>query len=27
MDVDEKSFKNGNKPDFMSSVIWTTPLG
>ncbi|EJS43925.1 rpo41p [Saccharomyces arboricola H-6] len=27
LDVDEKSFKNGNKPDFMSSVIWTTPLG
>ncbi|SCV99723.1 LAFE_0B01090g1_1 [Lachancea fermentati] len=27
VDVDEKSFKNGNKPDFMSSVIWTTPLG
>lgn len=27
LDVDEKSFKNGNKPDFMTSVIWTTPLG
>ncbi|QLQ79319.1 hypothetical protein HG537_0B06670 [Torulaspora globosa] len=27
LDVDEKTFKNGNKPDFMSSVIWTTPLG
>ncbi|SCU90961.1 LANO_0D10374g1_1 [Lachancea nothofagi CBS 11611] len=27
LDIDEKSFKNGNKPDFMSSVIWTTPLG
>lgn len=27
LDVDERSFKNGNKPDFMSSVIWTTPLG
>lgn len=27
LDVDEISFKNGNKPDFMSSVIWTTPLG
>ncbi|SCV02225.1 LAMI_0G17040g1_1 [Lachancea mirantina] len=27
IDTDEKSFKNGNKPDFMSSVIWTTPLG
>ncbi|CCD26083.2 DNA-directed RNA polymerase NDAI_0G03060 [Naumovozyma dairenensis CBS 421] len=27
LDVDGKSFKNGNKPDFMSSVIWTTPLG
>ncbi|CCH62285.1 hypothetical protein TBLA_0G03490 [Henningerozyma blattae CBS 6284] len=27
LDVDSKSFRNGNKPDFMSSVIWTTPLG
>ncbi|CEP64943.1 DNA-directed RNA polymerase LALA0_S15e00892g [Lachancea lanzarotensis] len=27
LDIDEKTFKNGNKPDFMSSVIWTTPLG
>lgn len=27
LDVDEESFKNGDKPDFMSSVIWTTPLG
>ncbi|SCU77301.1 LAFA_0A00936g1_1 [Lachancea sp. 'fantastica'] len=27
LDIDEKAFKNGNKPDFMSSVIWTTPLG
>lgn len=27
LDVNEKSFKNGNRPDFMSSVIWTTPLG
>ena len=27
LDVDEKSFKNGNKPDLMTSVIWTTPLG
>ncbi|CCE62675.1 hypothetical protein TPHA_0D00310 [Tetrapisispora phaffii CBS 4417] len=27
LDVNEKSFKNQNKPDFMSSVIWTTPLG
>ncbi|CAR25404.1 DNA-directed RNA polymerase [Lachancea thermotolerans CBS 6340] len=27
LDVDEKTLKNGNKPDFMSSVIWTTPLG
>ncbi|CCF57348.1 hypothetical protein KAFR_0C03560 [Kazachstania africana CBS 2517] len=27
LDVDEKSFKNGNKPEFMTSVIWTTPLG
>lgn len=26
-DVNEKSFKNGNRPDFMTSVIWTTPLG
>lgn len=27
LDVDEKSFKNGDKPDYMSSIIWTTPLG
>ncbi|SCU79135.1 LAME_0A07382g1_1 [Lachancea meyersii CBS 8951] len=27
LDIDEKAFRNGNKPDFMSSVIWTTPLG
>ncbi|CCC69362.1 hypothetical protein NCAS_0C03720 [Naumovozyma castellii] len=27
LDVDGKAFKNGDKPDFMSSVIWTTPLG
>ncbi|CCK70571.1 DNA-directed RNA polymerase KNAG_0E03120 [Huiozyma naganishii CBS 8797] len=27
LDVDEKSFKNGDKLDFMTSIIWTTPLG
>ncbi|CAL9728247.1 DNA-directed RNA polymerase, mitochondrial [Monosporozyma unispora] len=27
LDVDQNSFKNGNKPDFMTSIIWTTPLG
>ncbi|KAH3903034.1 related to DNA-directed RNA polymerase, mitochondrial [Saccharomycodes ludwigii] len=27
IDVDERSLKNGTKPDYMTSVIWTTPLG
>lgn len=27
LDIDAVSDRNGNRPDFMSSVIWTTPLG
>lgn len=27
LDIDAASDRNGNRPDFMSSVIWTTPLG
>lgn len=27
LDVDAKSFKDKDKPDYMSSIIWTTPLG
>lgn len=27
LDIDSSNKKNGNRPDFMSSVIWTTPLG
>lgn len=27
LDIDSPSKRNGNRPDFMSSVIWTTPLG
>ncbi|KAL3240124.1 DNA-directed RNA polymerase [Nakaseomyces bracarensis] len=27
LDVDAKSFKDLDKPDYMSSIIWTTPLG
>ena len=27
LDIDKKSLEKNNKPDFMTSVIWTTPLG
>ena len=27
LDVDKKSLLKNNKPDFMTSIIWTTPLG
>ncbi|ODQ68567.1 mitochondrial RNA polymerase [Nadsonia fulvescens var. elongata DSM 6958] len=27
IDITNRVAKNGNRPDFMSSVIWTTPLG
>lgn len=27
LDIDHNTFQNGNKPEFMTSVIWTTPLG